>query len=183
MTSTTNAKNTAAADVAAVLADVVKPAAKRAAKRTTKSTPTQSSSDAQTAREKAAAAKRTTKRAPAVVVVEPEPVESTRAKPKSQYVVLARRSRVSGTMVNILWLGHADSEHAPKGDKSWALRCVDHNQIAHFPTRATAHKVGAYADQWCPTCKKVTAKAAAAEARKSDDGGSSAAPTATRRRK
>lgn len=125
-------------------------AAKRAAKKpaaskkptATKSTLSTLKSAAKPTEKKSAAAKK------------PAAARST----ERPYVSRERKSRVTGTVVQLLDLGAADATIMPKNDMTWARLCVDHNTIEHHKTRAVARAGAADPSTWCKKCAKLVTK-------------------------
>jgi hypothetical protein len=73
-------------------------------------------------------------------------------------VLIARKSRVSGTMVHLVNVEGKGSDMKPgkKGEK-FARVCVDHKFADFHAKRTDAWKGSSDPTTWCPKCKKAAA--------------------------
>lgn len=84
----------------------------------------------------------------------PRPSLST----KGQFVLVARKSRVTGTLVHLVNVEGEGSDMKPgkKGEK-FARVCVDHKHADFHAKRSDAWNGASDPTTWCPKCKKAAA--------------------------
>lgn len=90
----------------------------------------------------------------------PAPASPTRAARGELAVVRSRKSRVTGTVVEIVNTLAADSKLERDEKTPWAAHCVDHAHVQRFATRAAARAVASDPSSWCTKCKREAAKGA-----------------------
>jgi hypothetical protein len=62
------------------------------------------------------------------------------------------RSRITGTIVQVVDLAHPDSDICPDGENRWATICLDHGGFCSHLTLAHAAAHAPNPGLWCPTC-------------------------------
>lgn len=93
---------------------------------------------------------------------QPAPASDTpkRAARGELAVVRSRKSRVTGTLVEIVNTTAADSKLERDEKTPWAAHCVDHAHVERFVTRAAARAVASDPSSWCRKCRSAAAKTA-----------------------
>lgn len=106
---------------------------------------------------KKAAAKTTTKKATAA---ESKPARVPgKFSTKGQHVITNRRSRFSGTVVQLVNVNGEGSTMKPDAaGNTYAKKCVDHDFALYAKTRKEAWDGASDPTQWCPKCKRAAAK-------------------------
>lgn len=86
---------------------------------------------------------------------------------KGQHVITNRRSRFSGTIVQLVNVNGIGSTMKPDAaGNTYAKKCVDHDFALYAPTRKEAWDGASDPTQWCPKCKRAAAKKSAAPVEK-----------------
>lgn len=75
-------------------------------------------------------------------------------------IVRERQSRVTGTVVQIVNTLAPKSPVPAESAKPWAARCVDHEHVARYVTRAAARAVASDPSTWCRKCKSAATETA-----------------------
>lgn len=65
----------------------------------------------------------------------------------------SRRSRRTGTLVDVVDSFHPNSYIDPDEGGRWATVCVDHAGVVYHSTLALARHHAPVPDEWCPSCQ------------------------------